>query len=286
MVLTVTLNPAVDYHVGLEHLKQGESLSAYNSLFFAGGKGINVSLVLKNLQVETKALALLGGFTGEYIKSLTKDILISIPIKETTRINIKLKTLENETEIHGQSPCIDDAELNLLKQQLFDLNPNYLVLSGSVPNSLPNNVYCQLMDQVANDTNIILDTRGKALKEAISYRSVFLVKPNKEELGEFYDCTIHSNEEALEYAKKFYETYNIKHLIVSLGKDGAYFLSDDKVYKAQALKGELISSVGAGDSMIAGFVAQFIKSNDPLEAFQHSMSCGGQGQPFLMVCVA
>lgn len=274
MVLTVTLNPAVDYHVGLEHLNQGESLSAHSSLFFAGGKGINVSRVLQNLQIETKTLAFLGGFTGEYIKSLVKDILINVPIKDTSRINIKLKTLEKETEIHGQDPYIDQDELNSFKKQLSDANPCYLVLSGSAPKSLPNDTYCQLMDKVGKGVNIVLDTRGNALKEAISHCSIFLVKPNKDELAEFFDCEISSNEEVLKYAKKFYQSYDIKYLIVSLASEGAYFLFEDKVYKAQALKGELISSVGSGDSMIAGFIAQFIKSKDSLEAFKYAMSCG------------
>ncbi|MDK2818626.1 MAG: 1-phosphofructokinase family hexose kinase [Spirochaetota bacterium] len=274
MITTITLNPAVDYHISIDVLTQGESLSSSCSEYFAGGKGINVSNVLKNLKKETNAVAFLGGFTGDYIKSLTKDILIPIPIQDTTRINTKLKTLKTETEIHGVAPNISLEEFAQLKQKLQSMNMDYLVLSGSLPKNLPIDSYLQIINTVAPTTQIVLDTRGQALKEAINSPNLFLLKPNKAELSEFFNCKIDTNQDALVYAKKMYQEYDIKFLIISLGSEGAYFLYQDQVYFSKGLEGKLISSVGAGDSMIAGFISKYIDTQDAIESFKYSIACG------------
>ncbi len=274
MITTVTLNPAVDYHLSLDILTEGQSLSSNGSEYFAGGKGINVSNVLKNLKKPSNALAFLGGFTGNYIQSLTKDILIKVPIQGTTRINTKIKTLKTETEIHGVAPNISPEELTLLKQKLQSLETDYLVLSGSLPSSLPIDTYLQLIQTVSSETKIVLDTRGEALKKAIISPNIFLLKPNKAELSEFFDCAITTNQEALVYAQKMYKEYDIQFLIISLGSEGAYFLYQDFIYFSEGLKGNLISSVGAGDSMIAGFISHYIDTQDAIESFKYAIACG------------
>jgi len=274
MITTITLNPAVDYHLSLDLLTEGQSLSSNGSEYFAGGKGINVSRVLKNLKKPSNALAFLGGFTGDYIQSLTKDILVKIPIQDTTRINTKIKTLKTETEIHGVAPNISPEEFSLLKRKLQSLDMDYLVLSGSLPPNLPTDTYLQLIQAVSSKTKIILDTRGQALKKAIVSPNIFLLKPNKAELSEFFDCSIDTNQDILVYAQKMYQDYDIQFLIISLGGEGAYFLYQDFIYFAKGLEGELISSVGAGDSMIAGFISQYIDTQDAVESFKYAIACG------------
>ncbi len=274
MITTITLNPAVDYHLSLDILTEGQSLSSNGSEYFAGGKGINVSNVLKNLKKPSNALAFLGGFTGDYIQSLTKDIVIKIPIQDTTRINTKIKTLKTETEIHGVAPTISPEEFTLLKQKLQSLETDCLVLSGSLPPSLPTDTYLQLIQTVPQKTKIVLDTRGDALKKAIISPNIFLLKPNKVELSEFFDCPINTNQEALVYAQKMYKEYDIQFLIISLGSEGAYFLYQDFIYFSKGLKGELISSVGAGDSMIAGFISHYIDTQDAIKSFKYAIACG------------
>ena len=274
MITTITLNPAVDYHLSLDILTEGQSLSSNGSEYFAGGKGINVSNVLKNLKKPSNALAFLGGFTGDFIQSLTKDILIKIPIQDTTRINTKIKTLETETEIHGVAPNISSEEFIILKQKLESLDMDYLVLSGSLPPSLPADTYLQLIQTVSSKTKIILDTRGQALQKAIISPNIFLLKPNKVELSEFFNCPIDTNKDILVYAQKMYKNYNIQFLIISMGSEGAYFLYQDFIYFAKGLEGALISSVGAGDSMIAGFISRYIDTQDAIESFKYAIACG------------
>lgn len=274
MITTITLNPAVDYHLSLDILTEGQSLSSSGSEYFAGGKGINVSNVLKNLKKPSNALAFLGGFTGDYIQSLTKDILIKVPIQDTTRINTKIKTLKTETEIHGVAPNISPEEFLLLKQKLQSLETDYLVLSGSLPPSLPIDTYLRLIQTAPTKTKIILDTRGQALKKAIASPNIFLLKPNKAELSEFFDCPIATNQDILVYAQKMYKDYDIQFLIISLGSEGAYFLYQEFIYFAKGLKGDLISSVGAGDSMIAGFISHYIDTQDAIESFKYAVACG------------
>ena len=160
----------------------------------------------------------------------------------------------------------------------------YLVLSGSLPPSLPVDTYLQLIQAVPSNTKIILDTRGQALKKAIVSPNIFLLKPNKAELSEFFDCPIATHQDILVYAQKLYTDYDIQFLIISLGRDGAYFLYQDFIYFAKGLEGELISSVGAGDSMIAGFISQYIDTQDALESFKYAVACGS-GTAFPMIFV-
>ena len=152
----------------------------------------------------------------------------------------------------------------------------YLVLSGSLPPSLPVDTYLQLIQAVPSNTKIILDTRGQALKKSIVSPNIFLLKPNKAELSEFFDCPIATHQDILVYAQKLYTDYDIQFLIISLGRDGAYFLYQDFIYFAKGLEGVLISSVGAGDSMIAGFISQYIDTQDAVESFKYAVTCGSE----------
>ncbi|MGL4562146.1 MAG: 1-phosphofructokinase family hexose kinase [Brevinema sp.] len=275
MIVTVTLNPAIDFHITMEDFVLGKRLSAMENYFFAGGKGINVSRVLKNIGLETKALTFLGGFTGKFVEDETMSFVDPIYIQEKTRINTKIKTPSYETEISGVAPLISSHEFDqlLTKIEAYDCL-DALVLSGSLPTSLSQNTYKLIAESVSPNTKIILDTRGEALKESLAMPNIFLIKPNKDEIGEFFNCEIKSNEEALKLATELKKAYQIQHLIVSLGSEGAYFLENKSAYFAEPLKGSLISSVGAGDSLVAGFVGSFIQSSDPLEAFAYGIACG------------
>ncbi|SFB93626.1 1-phosphofructokinase [Brevinema andersonii] len=272
MVLTVTLNPAVDYHMKIDSFSEGKSLSAKGVSFQAGGKGINVSRVLNNLGIANTALAVLGGFTGDYIKSQIPE-LKAISIKERTRINTKLRTAISETEIHGVAPELTLQEIEQVKYEIAHLTKDdTLILSGSLPKGVSDAIYKELALLVP-DTRIIADTRGVALKEIITVKNLFLIKPNKDELSELFGCEICSNEEALKLAQNLKNDTNITYIIVSLGKDGAYLLTDTEVFYAPALEGELVSSVGAGDSLVAGFIARYLKSDDPKLSFAYGVAC-------------
>ncbi len=272
MIATVTLNPAIDYHISMDNFHEGKSLSATNSEFFAGGKGINVSRVLTNLGCESVALSFVGGFTRNFIVSQASDIIVPIPINDTNRINTKIKTSSSETEIHGVAPVITTDEFSSLCLQIQSIKDlDVLVLSGSIPPSLGADSYKVLASLCPSTTKIVIDTRGQALKECLSLESIFLIKPNKDEIGELFGCEIHSNEEALSYAQKLKSQYSIENIIVSLGAEGAYFLNGDDIYFAETLKGTLVSSVGSGDSVVAGFIAKYQGVN----AFKYSIACGG-----------
>ncbi|MGL5956565.1 MAG: 1-phosphofructokinase family hexose kinase, partial [Brevinema sp.] len=256
MVITVTLNPAVDFHITLDQFIPGKTLSSQENFFYAGGKGLNVSRVLKNIGVSTEALAFVGGFTGNFIQEESHDILFPIFITEKTRINTKIKTSSEESEISGVTPEIPSDKFNhlLLKLKSYS-HIDALVLSGSVPPSLPHNTYELLAKAVTQDTKIILDTRGNMLKQTLkNITNVFCIKPNKDEIGEFFSCEIQHSEQCLELAIRLKQQYSIQNIIVSLGSEGAYLLSEDRIYFAKPLKGTLVSSVGAGDSLVAGFI--------------------------------
>lgn len=275
MTVTITLNPAIDYHIGLEKNIKGDSLSALENSFYAGGKGINVSRVLHNLDSPTLAVAMLGGFSGEFIISQTKDIIKPIFIADNNRINVKIKDKDSETEIHGVAPEISSQEFQNLCSQIRNIKDiDILVLSGSIPKSLGNSAYKAIAQLCSQKTKIVLDTRGEALKECLSLESIFLLKPNHHEIAELFSCTIDSSEQALVLAQKLKNTYPIEHLILSLGAKGAYFLYKDEIYFSSALEGKLISSVGAGDSVVAGFIAHYQQTQDSLEAFKYGIACG------------
>ncbi len=275
MIATVTLNPAIDYHIVLDNLTEGQSISSKVNSYYAGGKGINVSRILKNLGVDTLALAFIGGFTGNFILSESKDILMPIAIKDKNRINTKLKTATSETEIHGVAPNILAEEFEALCQSIRNMsNLDTLVLSGSIPPSMAADTYKTLASLCPSSTKIVIDTRGQALKECLSLNKIFLMKPNKDEIAEFFGCEVRSTKKAILLAREFKNKYPVENLILSLGGEGACLLANDKVYFSEVIKGEIVSTVGSGDSVVAGFVANYSKTLEPVEAFKYAVACG------------
>ncbi|MBM7702168.1 1-phosphofructokinase [Metabacillus iocasae] len=286
MIYTVTLNPSVDYIVQTEHFTEGELHRTTNEAKFPGGKGINVSRVLKRLGVESKATGFIGGFTGAYIKDSLKQEQIQtafIEVQEDTRINIKLKTAV-ETEINGQGPTVDDVSFQKLVDQIHQMkNDDILVLAGSIPSSLPQDVYQHLL-QLANEqgASVVVDTSGKALLNLVQHRP-FLIKPNHHELGELFDVDIHDVDTAVFYGKKLVEQ-GAQHVIVSMAGDGALLVTESAVCLATVPKGEVKNSVGAGDSLVAGFLASYVQSRDIAEAFQIGVATGSATAFSLELC--
>lgn len=276
MIYTLTLNPSVDYIVEADDIILGELNRTTKEAKFPGGKGINVSRVLRAMGTESKAVGFLGGFTGGYVEEfLNKEGIYTgfIKVDGDTRINIKLKT-NTETEINAKGPEVSSLGLSLLKEQVKKFGTgDYLVLAGSIPSSMPESIYEEIV-QLCNDsgTEVIVDAEGKLLKTVLKYRP-FLIKPNHHELGQFFGKEISSTEEAVYYGEKLVEA-GAKNVIVSLADKGAVYINESAAYIATVPKGEVKSSVGAGDSMVAGFLAQFLKTNDLKEAFRYSVASG------------
>lgn len=277
MVYTVTLNPSLDYSVFLDEFVEGNTNRTTKEYLSIGGKGINVSIVLKNLGVDSKALGFLSGFTGEYIKSelekkgIKNDFIFTN--SGITRINVKLKT-KIESEINANSQNISDDEMKFFMEKIKCIQDgDYLVLSGSIPKSLKNTTYEDIIKSLKNkDIKIIVDTTGQSLLKTLVYNP-FLVKPNISELEELFDTKINSDEEIEIYAKKILEK-GAKNVIVSLGKDGAMFVNSDMCIKVAAPKGILKNSVGSGDSMVAGFIYGYLLNSYYEQAFKYAVSCG------------
>lgn len=276
MIYTVTLNPSIDYIVRLDHLKLGQVNRMNEDFKFPGGKGINVSRILNRIHVDNTALGFTGGFTGHYIEETLKQEgtkIEFVPVQEDTRINIKLRA-EEETEINGQGPFISEEAQATLKQQLQSLTPNDLVvLAGSVPPSLSNGFYEELIQLIKDaGAEFVIDTTGKDLMTALQYQP-FLVKPNNHELAELFNTTFETMEDIFPYAQKLLDM-GAKNVLISMAGDGALYFNSEGQWFAPALKGNLKNSVGAGDSMIAGFIGAYHQTNDAMEAFKTGVACG------------
>lgn len=276
MIYTVTLNPSIDYIVEVENLKLGDLNRMKRDLKLPGGKGINVSRVLNQLEVQNKAIGFLGGFTGRYIEDWLREESISsdfVHISDDTRINIKLKHGE-ETEINGAGPDIRDTEADELLQKLAALSgDDIVILSGSVPPSLGADFYDKLISVCKQSgAEFVIDTTGAALKKALTHQPL-LVKPNHHELAELFGVTINTREEIIIYGRKLLDA-GAKHVLVSMAGEGALFISEQGVYHANAPAGKVKNSVGAGDSMIAGFVGTLSLTGDVMEAFRAGVASG------------
>lgn len=276
MNYTCTLNPSIDYIMHVDSFKAEDLNRATETAYFAGGKGINVSRLLKRLDVETTALGYIGGFTGAFIRETLENTGIEhqfIEINEPTRVNVKLKS-GGETEINGPGPSITTEQLALLFEQIKSLGKqDALVAAGNAPGSVPADIYARMADICEeNGTRFIADTSSAALRDLIGKR-MFLVKPNHHELGELFDTTISSIEDIVSYARKLHET-GIENVIVSMGGEGAIFVNKDHAWKAQTPKGTVKNSVGAGDSMVAGFLAAYEKSGEYKQAFTYAVAAG------------
>lgn len=276
MIYTITFNPSIDYVIKVEDFKPGEVNRVTTEDKYPGGKGINVSRVLNNLGVQNKALGFIGGFTGKFIKdSLQNQGVYTdfIEVSGDTRINVKLKSNE-ETEINGAGPIIEEKDLNKLFEKIEVLNSqDYLVLAGNVQKSLPKNIYSLIQEKCVNKkVKIVVDTTGEALTSTLKYRP-FLIKPNNHELGEIFNVKIKSREEIIQYAQKLREM-GAENVIISMAGEGALLICNEGVYHASAPKGTVKNSVGAGDSLIAGFLANYSQTSNIVEAFKWGATTG------------
>ncbi|MCQ6274217.1 1-phosphofructokinase [Bacillus sp. V3B] len=287
MIHTLTLNPSVDYIVKLDKdVKIGELNRSTSEITFPGGKGINVSRVLNRVGVKSKALGFVGGFTGDYIEKYLHHESIEtnfIKVEEDTRINIKLKT-GKETEINAKGPTIQSEHFEKLKEIVSSLTAeDILVLAGSIPSSLPGTTYEELVKVCEkNRTAFVVDTEGDLLMNVLAYKPI-LIKPNHHELGNLFGTALSTPKEAIPYAKQLIEM-GAQNVIVSLAGDGAVFVNEKYVFVSSIPKGEVKSSVGAGDSMVAGFLAKYEKTQDVLESFQYSVASGSATAFALDLC--
>ncbi|CAH0125226.1 1-phosphofructokinase [Peribacillus sp. NPDC101481] len=276
MIYTVTLNPSIDYLVEVESFQMGKVNRTSYDAKFPGGKGINVSRVLKRLGNSTTALGFIGGQTGEFVKRFLRQEEIFTDFTEIagdTRINIKLKT-GLETEINSQGPVISKGNYQQLFSQIEQLNNNdILILSGSIPPSVPSDVY-EAMARSCSDNGIkvVVDTSGKGLLNVLPHRP-FLIKPNHHELGELFSTEIRTVDDAREYGTKLVEA-GAQNVIVSMAGQGAVLCTGGESYSANVPKGNVINSVGAGDSMVAGFIGTYERTGDILSAFRFSLAAG------------
>lgn len=276
MIYTVTLNPSVDYIVEVDDLKIGGLNRTEKDMTFPGGKGINVSRVLNHLDVSSTALGFIGGFTGDYIKNVLQTEGVPTDFVNTagnTRINIKLKG-KQETEINGRGPDISPEQLQLFFDKISKLEKgDLLVIAGSIPSTLPATIYediAQLAKQ--KEIRLVTDVSGTALKLMISYKPFFM-KPNHHEIGELFGVEINTIEEAATYGKKLIDE-GVENVIVSMAGNGAVYLSKDQILKATVPQGVVKNSVGSGDSVVAGFLAQYTQTNNFEQAFRYGVAAG------------
>ncbi|MGY3765553.1 1-phosphofructokinase [Vagococcus vulneris] len=276
MIYTVTLNPAIDYVIRVPEFKTDQLNKTTEEFKFPGGKGINVSRILKNLKTDSVNLGYVGGFTGQFISdSLAKEELRTdfIDVPGDTRINIKLKS-DVETEINGQGPVISSEALTQLKSQLAKVTKNDLVVfSGSIPKGLPADVYVELIKEIKkNDVPFVVDISSDSLFDILPYGPEF-IKPNHHELADLFNVTFNSVADMIPYGRKLIEMGS-KNVLISMGGDGALLVTQDAVYQAPVLKGQLKNSVGAGDSMVAGFVNEYAKTRNSVDAFKYGVAAG------------
>jgi 1-phosphofructokinase len=276
MIYTVTLNPSLDYIVEVDQVMLGELNRTKNETKFPGGKGINVSQVLKRLDVDSRALGFLGGFTGDYIEEFLTSHGINtdfVKVDEDTRINIKLKS-EDETEINAKGPNITEENFEALKGKIRELtSEDILVLAGSIPSTMPESTYEELVKLCnENGTKFIVDAEGELLKKVLPLNP-FLIKPNHHELGDLFNTVINSCEEVIPYGRELIKQ-GAQNVIVSLADKGAVLINKDLALIATSPEGDVKSSVGAGDSMVAGFIATYEKTKSIEEAFRFSVAAG------------
>lgn len=280
MIYTVTFNPSLDYAVALKEFRTGEINRAAKEKILPGGKGINVSVVLKNLGIDSVALGFIAGFTGLQIQSELERMGCRtefITVKEgLSRINVKIKASE-ETEINGQGPRIQRTDAERLFAQLERLeDEDILVLAGSVPSTLPEDIYEQIMEFLQSrgrHVRVVVDATKNLLKNVLKYHP-FLIKPNHHELGELFGSTLWTKEEIISSAAKLQEM-GARNVLVSMAGEGAMLLSENQqVFESPAPEGTVVNSVGAGDSMVAGFLAGYLSSGDYGNAFLTGVSAG------------
>ena len=279
MIYTVTFNPAIDYLVYVPELKVGSIIRSEKEKTFCGGKGINVSLVLRELGIKSTAMGFIAGFTGTAIEQAIGGDAISTDFVHLndglTRINVKIRS-GYETDINGQGPAISENDIKLLFDKLKRLKQgDTLVLAGSIPNTLPSDIYEKIMELLSETgVRFVVDATKDLLLNSLKYLP-FLIKPNNDELGEIFGVKIDTPEDAILYAGKLRKMGAV-NVLVSMGKNGAVLVDENgKEYYMPAVDGKVINTVGAGDSMVAGFLAGYAQKADYDYALRLGSAAGG-----------
>lgn len=278
MIYTVTFNPSLDYIVSIDDFKLGKTNRTMEEMMLPGGKGLNVSTVLHNLGIENTALGFTAGFVGEELKRLAKETGYHcdfIDVKNgVSRINVKLKDFDG-TEINGMGPVIDEEALEKLWNKLEKLKKgDILVLAGSIPSGMSKNIYSEILKKLSGrGIGFVVDATKELLLNVLPYEP-FLIKPNNHELGEIFGVTLTTKDEVVPYAKKLQEM-GARNVLVSMAGEGAVLVDEDEVvHKLDAPKGTLVNAVGAGDSMVAGFLAGWEAECDYAHAFKMAVAAG------------
>ena len=278
MINTITLNPSLDYIVKVDDFKVGHVNRTSKEDIYPGGKGINVSIVLKNLGVKNRALGFTAGFTGEEIEKLVANHGVDNEFirleKGMSRINVKLKSKE-ESEINGMGRDISKNDIEKLYEKLEALKAgDFVVLAGSIPNTLPDDIYETIMkDFKDKEINFVVDATKDLLLNVLKYKP-FLIKPNHHELGEMFNVKLNSKDEIITYAKKLQEI-GARNVIISMAGDGAILIEENgEITISDTPKGTLVNSVGAGDSMVGGFLAGIAENKNIKEAFKIGVATG------------
>ena len=278
MIFTVTFNPSLDYIVRVDEMRLGTINRTNYEQLLPGGKGINVSIVLGNLGHPSRALGFSAGVTGVALEKLLADASVDadlVHVKEGfTRINAKVKAVE-ETELNGQGPRIAPEDVDALFSKLDVLGQDdTLVISGSVPNTLPSDMYEQVMERLAGrGVRIVVDAERDLLTRVLPYRP-FLVKPNNHELGDIFGVTLKTRDEVVPYARRMQEMGAQNVLVSMAGEGGVLVAADGQVYQSPAAKGTVVNSVGAGDSCVAGFLAGLMETGSYQTAFRMGLAAG------------
>lgn len=279
MIYTVTFNPALDYVVTVNHFTLGSVNRTVKENIFYGGKGINVSAMLANLGYESTALGFVAGFTGREIERGLgqlgfKSDFIKVE-RGMSRINVKLKS-DQESEINGMGPDITADHVKALFEKLSRLRQgDMLVLSGSIPAAIDDDIYERIMESLeGRGVRIVVDAEKNLLLNVLKY-GPFLIKPNNHELGQMFGAELRTDEEIVVHARKL-QDMGAKNVLVSMAKDGAILAAEDgRIYRQGVAKGKVKNSVGAGDSMVAGFIAGYLEKGDWLYALKLGTACGG-----------
>lgn len=278
MIYTVTFNPSLDYIVSVDHFELGMTNRTGSELLLPGGKGINVSIVLGNLGRPSTALGFVAGFTGDEVVKRLEAIGVKngfIKVEEgLTRINLKLKTIDG-TEINGQGPAIGEDKVEILMNQLTELKEgDVLFLSGSIPASMSDDTYQKIMESLAGKgVQIVVDATKDLLMNVLPYHP-FLIKPNNHELGEIFGVKLEKREDVIPYGRRLQEK-GARNVLISMAGEGAVLIAQDgTAYDAPVPEGTLVNGVGAGDSMIAGFMAGYMEKQDYEHAFRMGIAAG------------
>ena len=287
MIYTVTFNPCLDYIIQVDGLKLGLVNRTAHEEMLPGGKGVNVSIVLRNLDHENRALGFLAGFTGAEIARRLRETGVEADFIEVgegmSRINVKINSDGVETEVNGMGPAIQPEDVEALYAKLDKLVAgDTLIISGSVPSVLPGDIYERIMARLeGSGVSIVVDATRDLLVNVLPYHP-FLIKPNNHELGEIFDVELRTREEVVPWARKLQER-GARNVLVSMAGEGAVLVAEDgSVHESPAPRGHVVNSVGAGDSMVAGFVAGYVESGGDYETAFRMGVCAGSASAFSM----